>query len=1007
LATYDLFSPAERAAFTGFPNPLELTLLQRHYLFTDEELKLIRQHKGSANKVGLAVQLGYFHFPGRVLGFDEQPPLEMIEFIANQLGYSSQAFENYATERPMTRRDHLAELYVKTGFSEFKDEHHKKFSEWLLAQALLKDNAQILMSELLGELRTRRVIQPAFYQLEKLVWEVRKSAREQTWHSLGGSLSSEQKTKLDELLKPVGSQDKRTSDLAWLRRSAGYNSPTGFNRLADRLEFIRKINLDSEVVRKIHQNRLSQMAREGYTTSTQHLALLDPSHRYAIVVAFLLDLSLRLTDQALEMHNTLVGQLFNKSQQSHQTKWQHNGKSVNENLLVYSQVGKALIKARKEKIDPFEVMDAVIKWEDFVNSVNEVEDLSRPASFDYLDLMDTRYSWFRQYSKRLLEIFEFKAASQAQVQSLSKALSLVKELNTTAERKVPQSAPDNFITPRWEKYVQKEDGSLDRHFYEFCALSELKDALRSGDMWVAGSRRFNDFEEYLVPKESWLKDRQGGKLLPAPSFETDCASYLSKRFVQLHTRLKEVNQLLVDGKLEVTIDALKGEFHMTAASSDIPEGMDALKDKVYALLPSASITELVVEVEKLTGFSRHFTHQQSGDRVKEAEKPVLLAAILADGINLGISKMADACPGIARSKLFRITDWHIREETYRKALAEVVNYQHHLPFAINFGEGKTSSSDGQQFPAGSRRKGKRHPGAQINLKYGRNPGVMFYTHLSDQYMPYYAQVISATARQAPYMIDGLLYHESELEIEEHYTDTHGYTDQIFGIAHLLGFRFVPRIKDIGDKKLYIGSSGQAEDYPQLQSLISGKLNLKVIDENWEDVLRLVSSIQQGSVTASLILNKLAAYPRQNRLALALREIGRLERTLFVLDWMSDKALRRRASLGLNKGESRNTLARVLFFHRLGEVRERSWEDQLNRASGLTLLSALISTWNTLYLEKAIARLRENGEVISEEQLAHLSPLGWEHLVLTGSYSWNMQEDYTLERLRPLRKPIQG
>ena len=123
--------------------------------------------------------------------------------------------------------------------------------------------------------------------------------------------------------------------------------------------------------------------------------------------------------------------------------------------------------------------------------------------------------------------------------------------------------------------------------------------------------------------------------------------------------------------------------------------------------------------------------------------------------------------------------------------------------------------------------------------------------------------------------------------------------------------------------------------------------------------------------------------------------------------MSDKALQKRASLGLNKGELRNTLARVLFFHRLGEVRERSWEDQLNQASGLTRLSALISTWNTLYLEKAIARLRENGEVISGKQLAHLSPLGWEHLVLTGSYSWNKQEVYTLERLRPLRKPIQS
>ena len=114
-------------------------------------------------------------------------------------------------------------------------------------------------------------------------------------------------------------------------------------------------------------------------------------------------------------------------------------------------------------------------------------------------------------------------------------------------------------------------------------------------------------------------------------------------------------------------------------------------------------------------------------------------------------------------------------------------------------------------------------------------------------------------------------------------------------------------------------------------------------------------------------------------------------------------MRQRGQATLNKGESRNGLARALFYHRLGEVRERRYEDQLNRASGLTLLSAAIVSWNTLYLEKAIAHLREQGLAIRDEQLAHLSPLGWDHLILTGDYIWKLKQGYGLNNLRPLRK----
>lgn len=155
------------------------------------------------------------------------------------------------------------------------------------------------------------------------------------------------------------------------------------------------------------------------------------------------------------------------------------------------------------------------------------------------------------------------------------------------------------------------------------------------------------------------------------------------------------------------------------------------------------------------------------------------------------------------------------------------------------------------------------------------------------------------------------------------------------------------------------------------------------------------------VAPSLILRQLGSFPRQNGLAMALRELGRLERSLFTLDWLEDPAFRRRTGHELNRGEARNSLARAVFIHRLGEIRDRTYENQQHRASGLNLLVTAIILWNTCYLERAIAALRTTTEV-PDRLLAHLSPLGWEHINLTGDYVWTAEMSEYSDGLRPLR-----
>ncbi len=330
-----------------------------------------------------------------------------------------------------------------------------------------------------------------------------------------------------------------------------------------------------------------------------------------------------------------------------------------------------------------------------------------------------------------------------------------------------------------------------------------------------------------------------------------------------------------------------------------------------------------------------------------------------------------------------------------------MNAQFRQPFAEHWGDGTTSSSDGQNFRTGSKAQSTGH----VNPKYGSEPGRTFYTHISDQYAPFSTKVVNVGVRDSTYVLDGLLYHESDLRIEEHYTDTAGFTDHVFGLMPFVGFRFAPRIRDLGETKLFVPPGDTV--YEGLKPMLSSdRLKIKQIRTHWDEILRLATSIKQGTVTASLMLRKLGSYPRQNGLAVALRELGRIERTLFILDWLQSVELRRRVNAGLNKGEARNALARAVFFNRLGEIRDRSFEQQRYRASGLNLVTAAIVLWNTVYLERATAALQAHGQPVDTLLLQYLSPLGWEHINLTGDYVWRSSAKLGTGKFRPLR-PLPG
>ena len=296
-----------------------------------------------------------------------------------------------------------------------------------------------------------------------------------------------------------------------------------------------------------------------------------------------------------------------------------------------------------------------------------------------------------------------------------------------------------------------------------------------------------------------------------------------------------------------------------------------------------------------------------------------------------------------------------------------------------WGVGDTASSDGQFFP--TTRQGEAMN--LINAKYGNTPGLKAYTHVSDQFAPFATQNIPATVNEAPYILDGLLMNETGKQIKEQYADTGGFTDHVFAMTALLGFRFVPRIRDLPSKRLYLFDPSKTPK--ELKGLVGGKIREKLIRDNWPDILRLAATAASGIIPPSQLLRKLASYPRQHELAVALREIGRVERTLFMMQWLLDTNLQRRAQIGLNKGEAHHALKNALRIGRQGEIRDRTTESQHYRLAGLNLLAAIIIYWNTKHLGIAVTKRQKSGFTTPDELLSHVSPLGWAHILLTGEY----------------------
>jgi TnpA family transposase len=928
--------------------------------------------------LGFAYQLAFVRLTNR---FPTQEPFEVVDevvaYVSVQLALPAAAIEVYAQQR-RTIIHHQQDIGTYLHLRRFEESEITLLEGFLFEAACRLEQTGPLLVQAKAFLKENRILFPADDTLRRLIVRQRQQAREHIYARITTSLSHRLQEKLDALLV---AGDNRLTTFQALKQPPGRPSPAAMLRLADKLERIRATEILVLDLTWLNNNYQRSLARYAHRCSADRVRDLTLEHRYAVLVCFLWQVYRDTIDYMVDMHDKLMTGVYNRAQEEMDEQTRKRQAVLQTSLRAYRAVSTILL-------DDTIAADAIramffdqVSRAEVAHQLAEIETWLTGKYSHVLNLVVQRFSYLRQFAPALLQQLDFRLEEGAQSPILA-AIHLLRDLNQENRRRLPDDAPVDFIPQRLRTLVE-QNGEVDKHVWECVLLTTLRDELKAGNLFVEQSKRFGRFDDFFIADEQWSSLRTGFfQRAGLPVNAAAVPAYLTDRLNQAYDRFLA---LLPENTYASVNEA---GWQLTADPSEKldvagEQRLAALKEWLSGQLREIKLPELLIEVDNDLHFTRHFMPPLPPDQREAEQVCLVLATLMAHGCNVGPYTMARLTQGITYRQIKEVTDWQLTEEAQQQALAQLVNAISHLDVTQTWGEGKTASSDGQRFRL------KRQVLQRTYSHRFQDYALEFYSFIADNYAPFYSTVIECTDRDAAYVLDGLLYNESDLALEEHYTDTHGYTEINFAAFALLGRRFAPRIRGLHKQRIY--RIDRTKNYGSLRPLVDRSdrtIHLDWIGEQWDRMGQFYASLESGHTTASTALKRLASYNGKNHFYRANRELGRVLKTEYILHFMSDPPTRQRVRRGLLKGEEMHALARQVAYGKQGALTTRELEGQRNTSNCLTLIMACIIYWQAKELNRVILEGDPEKAGIDLSLLEHTSPIGWHNIILYGEYVLN-------------------
>lgn len=941
--------------------------LARHWTLTPADLAEVGRCRGDDHRRRFALQLCMLRAYGRFLDDYRHAPLRILNHLSRQLGLPPVLFLDRPAREP-TERDQAARIRRHLGLRPFDGGAEADLRGWLRQGALEGRGAAELLARVEDRLRGWRIVLPAPGTLERLVASEVTRASATLFDAVAARLPERLRAAID-LLVEVPDGDARSS-LFRLKDRAKSATAAALKGDLVRLGLIGDLLGDGVDLTGIDPAVVRQLGQLGRRYDAGDLRRFARPKRDALVACTLIEGRKTLLDRIVEMHDQFLTAMNRRARNA--------VKAREGQLRRRARAGMERVLGGIEALAAAEGGQSVAAFREQVDAPALVEAAAACRAFDrleqrgHLDAMLARWGLLRQYFPAFLAL-PFQAAPGGE--TVLAAIDVLRGLEAGTRPRLDPEAPCGFVPAAWRPFLVS-DGAIDRRLWEIALALAIRDALRAGTLYLSESREHVSFWNLTYDDRLWPACREAAYrrlALPAtaPPFLATLTAALDTAARAAAAGLPGNPFVAVrDGKLTLRQpDALP-----------IPPRVQALRDTVKASLARVRIEDLLEEVDAWCGFTTAFQPLGGYEpRGGDPHRP-LLAALIAHGTNLGLATMAQSVDTVTAEQLQDTSRWFLREATLKAANTMLVDHHHSLPLSRVWGDGRRSSSDGQRFAV--ERDGPL--GAFYPRYFGHyERALTLYTHTADQNSVYATQAISCAPREAGWVLNGILENDSALDIREHTTDTGGFTEKLWGLCALLGIDFMPRLKDLPDQVLH--RVGRGADYGALDPLLRSAIDLDVVVEHWDPLVRIAASLKDRLTPAHVVMQRLNSAGTADPIAKALTALGRLAKTTHILRYIHEEPLRRAIQLQLNRGEFRHILAKWLFFANHGTFRTGDYEEIMNKASCLSLLSNAVLIWNTRHIARIVDQLRAAGQEVLDEDIARVSPLLHAHIIPNGSY----------------------
>jgi len=967
--------------------------LARHWSLSPNEHDLLGE--SGAARLNFAILLKAFQLDGRFPERRGDVAESAVAFVSRQLGVPPEVyFEEDWSER--TQRLQRAQVRDHCGFHAFRAEDEAAFIEWLSERVISPNpDAEALKIAAYGHLRAQKLEPPGPDRLRRLLDTAVTRRKQRLVGATAARLSSPTRAALDALVK-TGAPESDTdqlplfpvrSELAAVKDGAGAVKVETVLEEINKLKKLRALELPENLFHDVPGKLVAHFRQRAATEPPRELRRHPPEMRYALLAALCWQRQREITDNLVELVMHIAHRVGARAE-----------KKVDGEMLQFAKkvLGKAKLLYKIAKAatgDP----DGVVK-EVIFPAVNEgtlkdlIEEVEADEGHEHRVKLVARASYGHHYRRivpTLLEVLSFQCNNDRH-RPVMDALALLEKYRDHKAAVFPENeeVPLNGVVRNdWQGLVvdDKHGGGINRITYEWCVLTALREKVRCKELWVKGADRFRNPDEDLPEDFDARREEYYaaiGQPRDAKAFVETLRGKITEALVALDASLPSNPKVVIAatkrGKARISLTPLDEQPE--------PPNIVRLTASLVEHWPMTNLLDILKETELRVRFTDVFRTVGSREALPtDVLQRRLLLCLHGLGTNAGLKRMCSGGGEDSYSDLQYVRRRYVTREHLRSAIAQVCNAIFGARDAGIWGEATTAcASDSKKFGAWD-----QNLMTEWHVRYG-GPGVMIYWHVEKNSVCVYSQLKVCSSSEVAAMIEGVLRHDTEMDVERQYVDSHGQSEVGFAFCHLLGFALLPRLKNLKKQKLHRAQKDEPGQYANLQVILTRPINWELIEQQYDELIKFATALRLGTADAESILRRFTKSNAQHPTYKALCELGKALKTVFLCDYLRLEPLRREIHEGLQVIENWNSANDFILYGKGGEFASNRLEDQEILMLSLHLLQVSLVYVNTLMIQQVLTEPMWSGRLTAVD-LRALSPLKWQHVNPYGTFTLNMEE----------------